>query len=80
MGLVLDTSPLIELEHALAAGRVQELSSEDDVVLPAAAWAEELVGIRIADSPIRASRRRASLEAIRLRTGVVPFTAEVAEH
>ena len=80
MGFVLDTSALIELERALAAGRVQELSSEDDVVLPAVVWAEALIGVRMADSPTRASRRRASLEAIRLQTGVVPFTAEVAEH
>ena len=35
MGFVLDTSALIELERALAAGRVQEMSSDDEVVLPA---------------------------------------------
>ena len=56
------------------------MSSDDEVVLPAVVWAEALIGVRMADSPTRASRRRASLEAIRLRTGVVPFTAEVAEH
>ena len=80
MGLVLDTSALIELERALGSGRTPKLPADDTIVLPAVVWAEALIGVRMADSATRAARRRARLEAIRVRTGIEPFTAEIAEH
>ncbi len=80
MGFVLDTSALIQLERALFAGQPQAIPSDEEVVVPAVAWAEALIGVRMADSAARAARRRAHLEAIRLRTGIEPFTAEAAEH
>ena len=80
MGFVLDTSALIALERVRSAGRPQDLPLDDEVVLPAVVWAEALIGVRMADSATRAARRRAYLEAIRLRIGIEPFTAEIAEH
>jgi predicted nucleic acid-binding protein len=79
MGLILDTSALVEMERAGA--RLDRGFIEQDIVfLPAVVWAEALVGVRLADSAGRAARRRARLEAIRRLTGIVPFSAEVAEH
>ena len=80
MGFVLDTSALIELERALDMGRTETLPWDDEVVLPAVVWAEALIGVRMANTAVRASRRRAQLEAIRLQTGIEPFTAATAEH
>ena len=80
MGFVLDTSALIALERAQSAGRTQELPLDDEIVVPAVVWSEALSGVRMAGSATRASRRRGFLEAIRLRTGIEPFTAETAEH
>ena len=80
MGFVLDTSALIELERALDSGHTERLPWGDEIVLPAVVWAEALTGVRMANSAVRASRRRAQLEAIRLQTGIEPFTATTAEH
>ena len=68
MGFVLDTSALIELERALDSGHTERLPWGDEIVLPAVVWAEALIGVRMANSAVRASRRRAQLEAIRLQT------------
>lgn len=48
--------------------------------MPAIVWAEALAGVRLADSPGRAARRLARLEAMRHLTGVEPFDARVAAH
>ena len=80
MGLVLDTSALIELERALAAGQPSSWPWDDEIALPAIVWAEALIGVRMASSAVRAARRRAHLEAIRMQTGVEPFSAAMAEH
>ncbi|MFW5717984.1 MAG: type II toxin-antitoxin system VapC family toxin, partial [Spirochaetota bacterium] len=42
--------------------------------------AEALTGVRLAGSAVRAARRRARLEAVRLHAEIVPFTPEIAEH
>lgn len=80
MAVVLDTSALVELERALAADTTPEMPQEDEVVIPAIVWAEALVGVRLADTPIRAARRRAHLEAVRNAAEIVPFSPEIAEH
>lgn len=80
MGLVLDTSALIALEKSgwqLGANAIDE---NDPLILPAIVWAEALVGIRLADTPERATQRRIRLEAIRSITGIEPFSMEIAEH
>ena len=80
MGLVLDTSALIELERTLDGGHADSSPWDDEIALPAAVWAEALIGVRMADSPARAARRRAHLEAIRMHTAIEPFSAAAAEH
>jgi predicted nucleic acid-binding protein len=80
MALVLDTSALIELEKALHHDRLPETPLDEFVVIPCIVWAEALIGVRLADSPVRAARRRAHLESIRQQTSIEPFTPEIAEH
>jgi predicted nucleic acid-binding protein len=80
VGFVLDTSALIELERALDAGHAEDMPWDDEIALPAVVWAEALIGVRMADSPARAARRRAHLEAIRMHTGIEPFSTAMAEH
>ena len=80
MGLVLDTSALIQLERVLHAGVTERVAWDEELVLPAIVWAEALIGVRMADSVTRAARRRAHLETIRMLTGIEPFSAAMAEH
>lgn len=80
MAIVLDTSALIELEKSLDRETPPSLPEDQGVVLPAIVWAEALIGARLADSPLRAARRRAHLEAIRQQAEIEPFTPEIAEH
>lgn len=80
MAVVLDTSALVELERSLDGDSPPDFGVDDEVVIPAIVWAEALVGARLADSPIRAARRRAHLEVIRQATEIVTFTPEIAEH
>lgn len=79
MGLVIDTSALMEQERlGLAAQEV--IAVEEAVVLPAVVWAEALLATRLADTPGRAARWRARLERVRLVVPIEPFTPEIAEH
>jgi len=81
MGLVLDTSALIELERSLDHEKAPTMRLDEKIiVIPAIVWAEALIGARLAASPARAARRRAHLEALRSQTHIEPFTPEVAEH
>ena len=80
MGIVLDTSALIELEKAVDRERPPSFPSEETPVIPAIVWAEALIGARMADTPARAARRRAHLEALRGQAEVEPFGPEAAEH
>jgi len=81
MGLIIDTSALIEWERrgtgvqALVGG----LGAEP-VALPSIVWAELLIGVRLAKSAEVAARRRARLEQLRLAVPVIEFTAAIAEH
>jgi len=80
MGLVLDTSALIELERSLDRETPPAMPLDETIVMPATVWAEALIGARLADSPARAARRRAHLETLRNQTEIEPFSPEVAEH
>lgn len=78
MGLVLDTSAIVHLErHPPASAQLP--FADESLVLPIIVWAEALIGVRLADSPERAARRRGLLERVRLLAGLEPFTAEAAE-
>lgn len=80
MAIVLDTSALVELEKTLDHQEPPSLPEQEGVVIPAAVWAEALIGVRLADSVARAARRRAHLEAVRQQSEIEPFTPEIAEH
>ena len=86
MGLVIDTSALVAVERrsgktqgadawaALLKGR-----SSETVVLPAIVLAELLVGVSMADTPKRATARRARIDALVAHVPVVDFDAAIAE-
>ena len=80
MAVVLDTSALVEMERSLAAGTTPELPADEEVLIPSIVWAQALVGVRLADTPARAARRRAQLEAVRSTAEIVAFAPEIAEH
>ena len=80
MGLVLDTSGLVELERLLLGQPTSDLPWEEELILPAIVWAEALAGVRLADTPVRAAQRRARLESVRAHVPIEPFSAEIAEH
>lgn len=80
MGLILDTSAIVEWERAIRRGEAADIDSREELALPAIVWAEALAGVRLADSAQRAAQRLARLEAIRRVTGVEPFTDVVAQH
>ena len=80
MGLVLDTSALVELERLLPQEPVRDLPWDEELILPAIVWAEALTGVRLADTPLRAAQRRARLETLRARLSIEAFSAEIAEH
>ena len=80
MGIVLDTSALVELERSLDREKPPFFPEDEQAIIPAIVWAEALIGARMADSPARAERRRAHLEVLRKLAGIEPFTPEAAEH
>lgn len=80
MGLVIDTSALVELERMLPGQPSGDLPWDETLVLPAIVWAEALAGVRLADTPLRAAQRRARLETLRGNLTIEPFSAEIAEH
>jgi len=80
VGLVLDTSALVDLERAREGWdeALGELGAEAAVV-PAAVYAELLVGVRLAEDARRAAARRARVEALMARLPLVDFSRETAE-
>lgn len=80
MAIILDTSALVELERSVDREEPLAAFADEVVIIPAIVWVEALIGARLADSPRRAARRRAHLEAIRLQTDIEAFTPEIAEH
>lgn len=80
MGLVIDTSFVVDLERAGGSWQqVERTAGDERVVLPAIVCAELLSGVHLADSPKRASDRRAKIDALLARVPVVPFGVETAE-
>ncbi|MEI6670193.1 MAG: PIN domain-containing protein [Acidobacteriota bacterium] len=78
MGLVIDTSALVVLERS-TANWSDTLLAEEAVFVPAIVYAELLVGVHLADSPRRASARRAKIEAMVAVAPIVDFGPAVAE-
>lgn len=80
MGLILDTSALVEIEKGLELGRFKGLPMGEQVILPVIVWAEALVGVRLADTPERAAKRRGHLNVIRRHAIMQEFSPDIAEH
>ena len=80
MGIVLDTSALVDLERRdVSLEDALQGHLDEPLVIPMVVWAELLVGVRMADTPERAARRRARLEQLRLHVPLIPFNAAIAE-
>jgi tRNA(fMet)-specific endonuclease VapC len=80
MGLVIDTSAIVELERGRARwDGVLEKAGREPVFLPAIVWGELLAGVYLADSVSRALKRREKLDQLRQVVPVLPFTEETAE-
>jgi predicted nucleic acid-binding protein len=57
-----------------------DLALEDTLTIPAIVWAEALIGVLLAESPVRAASRRKRLDNVKSALGIEPFSAEAAEH
>lgn len=79
MGLVIDTSALVALERGQVDWGSRLDALDEALVVPAIVYAELLVGVRLADSPVRAARRRAKVEALVALVPLVEFDREIAE-
>jgi predicted nucleic acid-binding protein len=88
MGVVVDTSALVAAERlakpegstgAATWDRWIGRLAAEPAVLPAAVYAELMVGVLLADTPTRAAARRAKIEALTVRVPVVDFGPAIAE-
>jgi predicted nucleic acid-binding protein len=79
-GIVVDTSALAAAER-LSGSWQEALQSVADApaVLPAVVYAELLAGVRLADTPARATRRRAKIDALLGQIPIVDFGIEIAD-
>lgn len=77
MGLLIDTSALVEVERSRGSLPLQRPG--ETVAVPAIVVAELLVGVRMADTPGRAAARQSKVESLLDRVTVVPFDRFVAE-
>jgi predicted nucleic acid-binding protein len=57
-----------------------DLAMEEVLTIPAIVWAEAIIGVLLAESPVRAASRRKRLDSVRSALGIEPFSAEAAEH
>lgn len=79
MGLLIATSTLVALERE--GDVLQRLSGallEEPAATPAIVYAEALAGVFLADTPARAAKRRAKVEALVSLAPVVEFDAGAA--
>jgi predicted nucleic acid-binding protein len=80
MGLIIDTSALVAWERSQANNLKNASLGSELIYMPAIVWAEALIGVRLAATPVKAAQRRARLELIRSMVAIKPFTPEYAEH
>lgn len=81
MGIVLDTSALVDLERrGVRLEAALPDRADEPLAIPMVVWAELLVGVRMASTPDRAAHRRARLERLRLHVPMIPFDPSIAEH
>lgn len=80
MGLVIDTSALVELERRGSDWEIAGSPLLDEMaVIAAIAYAEVMVGVRLADTAVRARQRKARLDALVAHCGIVDFNRAIAE-
>jgi predicted nucleic acid-binding protein len=79
MGLVIDTSALVELERLGDNVDLGAAPFDEPAVVPAIAYAEVMVGVHMADTAARARRRKAQLDALVAHCGIVEFDRAIAE-
>lgn len=77
---MIDTSALIALERVdrdweMALGKL----GDETPAIPAIVYAELLVGVELADTPARSSRRRARVDALMAACPLVEFDGPIAE-
>ena len=81
MGIVIDTSALVDIERrGVDLNDALSKYGDHSIAFPAIVWAELLVGVRMADSADTSARRRANLEQLRLHVPIVEFGPDIAEH
>ena len=78
MGLVIDTSALVDLERG--AGWEEAVLGTETVVLPAIVYAELLVGARLAGGTRAGAARRAKIDALALAVPFIEFDRTTADH
>ena len=80
MGLVIDTSALVDLERR---GPDWDITgsplSDEPAVIAAIVYAEVMVGVRLADTAARARQRKARLDALVSHCTIVEFNRAIAE-
>lgn len=80
MGLVIDTSALVEIERRGPGWVIPAAPPFDEpAVVAAITYAEALVGVRLADTAARARQRRARIDALVAHCAVVEFSRSTAE-
>ena len=77
MGLLIDTSALVALERG--GGTWGDAVVDERAAVPSIVYAELLVGVRLADTPERASNRQKKIDALVGRIPVVDFGIEAAD-
>lgn len=80
MGLIVDSSAIIELERSGGdLGRRLRKHADASVQLPAIVWGELCAGVHLADSVPRALKRRQLLDRIRAGVSIIEFDEVIAE-
>ncbi len=80
MGVVVDTSAIIEIERSGSDwGGIRRALSGKSAFLPSIVWAELMAGVHLADTVDRALNRKSRLDRLRQLVPILPFTPEIAE-
>ena len=78
MGLILDTSVLIRHERKRRSGEFEQFTAHGDAYISAITVSELLVGVNLADSEDRRTRRLTFVEGLFTILPVLDFTSETA--
>jgi len=78
VGLILDTSVLIRHERKRRSGEFEQFTAHGDAYMSAITVSELLVGVNLADSEDRRTRRLTFVEGLLTILPVLDFTSETA--